>query len=142
MRAEIPESKQMSQTDPIADMLTCIRNALGAGHRRVDIPASNMKIAIAEALLREHYIQGYRRMEDTKQGILRIQLKYVGANTPVISGLRRVSRPGRRTYVAKDEIPRVMGGMGSAILSTTKGVLTDKEAREAGLGGELLARIW
>lgn len=132
----------MSQTDPIADMLTCIRNAVRANHRRVDIPGSNMRTAIAEALVREHYVQSYKRTEDDKQGMLRIYLKYDANERPVISGIDRVSRPGRRIYVGKDEIPRVLGGMGSAILSTTRGVLTDKEARSAGLGGELLAKVW
>ncbi len=132
----------MSQTDPVADMLTCVRNAIHAGHKRVDIPASNLKTAIASALLREHYIQSFRTIEDDKQGILRIYLKYDEKESPVILGLRRVSRPGRRVYVGKDEIPRVMGGMGSAILSTTGGILTDKEARTAGLGGEILAQVW
>jgi len=132
----------MSQTDPIADMLTCIRNAVRAGHRRVDIPGSNQKTAIAEALLREHYIDSFRKVEDDKQGILRIYLKYDAGEIPIITGIERMSRPGRRTYVGKDEIPRVMGGMGTAILSTTRGILTDKEARAQGLGGELLARIW
>jgi small subunit ribosomal protein S8 len=132
----------MSQTDPIADMLTCIRNAVRAGHRRVDIPASNQKIAIAEALLREHFIQSFRKVEDDKQGILRIYLKYDSGEVSVITGLQRVSRPGLRAYVGKDEIPRVMGGMGAAILSTTRGILTDKEARAQGVGGEVLARVW
>ncbi len=132
----------MSQTDPVADMLTCIRNAMRAAHKRVDIPASGLKTAIAQALLREHYIQSFRTIEDNKQGILRIYLRYDEKESPVITGLRRVSRPGRRVYVGKDEIPRVMGGMGSAIISTTNGILTDKEARSAGLGGEVLAQVW
>jgi len=132
----------MSQTDPIADMLTCIRNAVGAGHRRVDVPASNLKAAIAEALVREQYIQSFRQIEDDKQGVLRLYLKYDNAAKPVITGLKKVSRPGRRVFVTKGEIPRVMGGMGSSILSTTRGVMTDKEARAAGLGGELLAQVW
>ncbi|MBD3161794.1 MAG: 30S ribosomal protein S8 [Candidatus Eisenbacteria bacterium] len=132
----------MSQTDPIADMLTCVRNAVRAGHRRVDIPSSRLKEAIAETLVRERYVQSCRRIEDTKQGILRIYLRRAEGATPVITNLQRVSRPGRRIYVGKDEVPRIMGGMGSAILSTTKGILTDKEARTAGLGGEVLARVW
>jgi small subunit ribosomal protein S8 len=132
----------MSQTDPIADMLTRIRNAIRAGHRRLDIPASGMKQAIAEALLREHYIQNFKRVEDSKQGVLRIYLKYDKEEKSVLTALERVSRPGRRVYVAKGDIPRVLGGLGTAILSTTNGILTDKEARGAGLGGELIAKIW
>jgi small subunit ribosomal protein S8 len=132
----------MSQTDPVADMLTCIRNAIRAGHRRVDIPASTMKSAIAEALLRERYIQNYKKIEDTKQGVLRIYLKYDADEKSVMSSLERVSRPGRRVYVGKENVPRVLGGLGTAILSTTNGILTDKEARAAGLGGELVAKVW
>ncbi len=132
----------MSQTDPIADMLTCIRNAVRAGHRRVDVPASNMKESIAEALLREHYVEKLKKIEDTKQGVLRIYLKYEKETQSVITDLQRVSTPGRRVYVGKDHVPRVLGGLGTAILSTTKGILTDKEARSAGLGGEVLARVW
>ena len=132
----------MSQTDPIADMLTRIRNAVRAGHPRVDMPASNMRASIAEALLRERYIKSFRKIEDTKQGILRIYLKYQEGTSPILTNLERVSRPGRRVYVGKDKVPRVLGGLGVAIISTTKGILTDKEARSAGLGGELLARVW
>jgi small subunit ribosomal protein S8 len=132
----------MSQTDPIADMLTCIRNAVRAGHRKVEVPASGVRTAIAETLLREHFIQSFRRTEDSKQGILRIYLKFGGDDVPVITGLKRVSRPGRRVYVGKDDVPRVMGGMGAAIISTTRGIMTDKEARAAGLGGEILAQVW
>jgi len=132
----------MSQTDPIADMLTRIRNAVRAGHTRVDIPASNMRASIAEALLREHYIKSFRRIEDSKQGILRVYLKYEDGTDPVITNLERVSRPGRRVYVGKGDVPRVLGGLGVAIISTTKGILTDKEARSAGLGGEIVARVW
>jgi small subunit ribosomal protein S8 len=132
----------MSQTDPIADMLTCIRNAVRARHRRVDIPASTMKAAIAEALLRERYIHSYKKIEDTKQGVLRVYLKYDTEEKSVMTNLQRVSRPGRRVYVPKDKVPRVLGGLGTAIISTTSGILTDKEARSAGLGGELLAKVW
>jgi len=132
----------MSQTDPVADMLTCIRNAVRAGHRRVDIPGSNLKVAIAEALVREHFVQSYKKIEDDKQGVVRIYLKYDAGEIPVITGIERVSRPGRRVYVGKEDVPRIMGGMGSALLSTTRGILTDKEARTAGLGGELLAKVW
>lgn len=132
----------MSQTDPVADMLTCIRNATRAKHRRVDVPASQLKLAIAEALLRERYIHSYKKLEDDKQGTLRVYLRYHEGEESVISNLQRVSRPGRRVYVGKDEIPRIMGGMGAAIISTTRGVLTDKEARQMGVGGEVLAKIW
>jgi small subunit ribosomal protein S8 len=132
----------MSQTDPVADMLTCIRNAMHAGHKRVDIPSSGLKTAIASALLREHYIQSFRTIPDDKQGILRVYLKYDEKDVPVITGLKRISRPGRRVYVGKGEVPRVMGGMGSSIISTTGGILTDKEARTSGLGGEVLAQVW
>jgi small subunit ribosomal protein S8 len=132
----------MSQTDPIADMLTRIRNAVRAGHPRVDVPASNMRASIAETLLREHYIKSFRRIEDDKQGVLRIYLKYDEGTNSVITNLERVSRPGRRVYVGRDDVPRVMGGLGVAIISTTRGILTDKEARSAGLGGEIVARVW
>jgi small subunit ribosomal protein S8 len=101
-----------------------------------------MRASIAEALVREHYIKSYRRIEDSKQGILRVYLKYEDGTDPVITNLERVSRPGRRVYVGKADVPRVMGGLGVAILSTTKGILTDKEARSAGLGGEIVARVW
>ena len=132
----------MSQTDPIADMLTRIRNAVRAGHRRVDVPASNIRASIADALVREHFVLSFRKIEDDKQGMLRIYLKYAGEAEPVITALERVSRPGRRVYVGKKEVPRILGGLGTAILSTTKGILTDKEARSEGLGGEVLARVW
>ncbi len=132
----------MPVTDPIADMLTRIRNAGRANHRRVDVPASRMKQSIAEVLLREKYINNFRSIEDGKQGVLRIYLKYTPDNRPLISGLKRVSTPGRRVYVKRDEVPRVIGGLGTAIVSTSQGILTDKEARKAGLGGELVAMVW
>lgn len=132
----------MSQSDTIADLLTCIRNAVRAKHRRVDVPASNVRKAIVEALQRENYVGNYKKIEDEKQGILRIYLRYDLEDSPVITNLVKISKPGRRVYVGRDEVPRVMGGMGSAILSTTKGILTDKEARAAGLGGEVLAKVW
>jgi small subunit ribosomal protein S8 len=132
----------MSQSDTIADLLTCIRNAVRAKHRRLDVPASNVRKAIVEALQRENYIGNYKTIEDTKQHVLRIYLRYDMDDAPVITNLVKISKPGRRVYVGKDEVPRVLGGMGSAILSTTKGILTDKEARAAGLGGEVLAKIW
>lgn len=132
----------MSLTDPIADMLTSIRNAAGAKHARVDVPGSKVREEIAKALLREKFIKSYRRLEDNKQGILRIYLRYDPEVGSVIQHLKRVSKPGRRVYVNKTEVPRIQNGLGSAILSTTRGVLTDREAREAGVGGELIAEIW
>lgn len=132
----------MCVTDPIADMLTCIRNAVGAKHRRLDVPASGVKEEILKALLRERYIVNFRKIEDDKQGILRIYLKYDETSSPVIRHLARVSRPGRRVYVGKEKVPRVRSGLGTAILSTPHGVLTDREARQNGTGGEILAEIW
>jgi len=132
----------MPVTDPIADMLTSIRNALQANHRRVDVPASRMKASIMDVLLREKYITNYRQMTDQNQGALRVYLKYTPDQRPVISGITRVSRPGRRVYVKQHDVPRVLGGLGTAIISTSQGIMTDKEARKAGLGGELVALVW
>jgi small subunit ribosomal protein S8 len=132
----------MSVSDPIADLLTCIRNACKAKHKRVDIPASNVKAEVIRVLLREKYINNYKTIDDKKQGLLRVYLKYDAKERSVIQGLERVSRPGRRVYLRKNELPRVQGGMGTAILSTPSGILTGNEAREEGLGGEYLARIW
>ena len=131
----------MQITDPVADMLTRIRNAGSAKHATVDVPASNMKKAIAEILLEEGYIKGVQLVEDGSQGIIRVTLKYNG-NDKVISGLRRVSKPGLRVYAGADELPRVLRGLGIAIISTSKGVMTDKKAREAHIGGEVLAFVW
>ena len=131
----------MHITDPIADMLTRIRNANSAKHDTVDVPASNMKKSIAQILLDEGYIKGFQIVEDGTQGIIRIALKYNGKEK-VISGLRRVSKPGLRVYVGADELPRVLRGLGVAIVSTSKGVMTDKAARAAHVGGEVLAFIW
>jgi len=131
----------MSMTDPISDFLTRIRNAAKAKHKRVDIPASNLKKAVAQILLEEKFITGYTMLEDGKQGMLRIQLKYNGGKT-VITGLRRVSRPGLRLYRSSDELPRVLGGMGIAILTTSKGLMTDHRARKEHVGGEVLAYVW
>jgi small subunit ribosomal protein S8 len=128
-------------TDPIADFLTRIRNAVKARHRRVDIPASGLKKALAQILVDEKYIANYTVLEDGKQGILRVNLKY-SEGKPVISGLRRVSRPGIRHYKRKDALPRVMGGLGVAIVSTSKGVMTDARARRENVGGEVLAFVW
>lgn len=132
----------MSVSDPIADMLTCIRNAGQARHPRVDVPASRVKEEIVKVLEREKFIRSYRRIEDGKQGILRVYLKYDPEVGPVIQHLKRISKPGRRVYVGKHDIPRVQNGLGAAILSTPGGLMTDREARTAGMGGELLAEIW
>ena len=133
----------MQISDTIADMLTRIRNANSAKHETVDIPASNMKKAIAQILVDEGYVKEYKIIEDGKQGIIRIALKYQGASrTPVLMGLRRVSKPGLRIYSSSAEMPSVMKGIGTAIVSTSKGVMTDKAARAANVGGEVLAFIW
>ena len=132
----------MHITDPVADMLTRIRNANNAKHETVDVPASNMKKSIAQILLDEGYIKAFQVVEDGTQGVIRITLKYNAGKEKVISGLRRVSKPGLRVYVGTDELPRVLRGLGIAIVSTSKGVMTDKKAREAHVGGEVLAFIW
>lgn len=131
----------MSIYDPIADMLTRVRNAILARHNEVEIPLSKMKAAVAQALKDEGYILGYETAEDGKQGILRIQLKYSG-NTPVIEGIKRVSKPSRRVYVSHDEIPKVMSGLGVNILSTPRGVMSDRKARKERLGGEVVCSVW
>ena len=132
----------MSVSDPVADFLTCIRNAIQAKHRKVDVPSSKMKSELAKVLLRERFINNFKVIEDTKQGVLRVYLKYTADDVPVISGLKRVSKPGRRLYVGKDRVPRVMGGLGVSVVSTSRGLMTDREAREAGLGGELVCQVW
>lgn len=132
----------MQISDVIADLLTRIRNANDAKHPTVDIPASNMKKAIVEILLTEGYIKGYQMIEDGKQGIIRVTLKYGQGKTKVLRGLRRVSKPGLRIYANAEELPRVMNGLGVAIISTSKGIMTDKAARKAGIGGEVLAFVW
>ena len=132
----------MHITDPIADMLTRIRNANNAKHDTVDVPASNMKKAIAQILLEEGYIKNFQLIDDGTQGVIRITLKYNAGKEKVLSGLRRVSKPGLRVYAGADELPRVLRGLGTAIVSTSKGVMTDKKAREAHVGGEVLACIW
>jgi len=132
----------MSVSDPVADFLTCIRNAIGAKHRKVDVPASKMKAELAKVLLRERFINNFKTIEDTRQGVLRVYLKYTSDDTPVITGLKRVSKPGRRVYVNKTRVPRVMGGLGISVVSTSRGLMTDREAREAGLGGELVCQVW
>ena len=132
----------MQITDPIADMLTRIRNANNSRHTTVDIPASNMKKAIAEILLKEGYVKNVEYIEDSTQGVIRITLKYAENKQKVLSGLRRVSKPGLRVYASKEELPRVLKGLGIAIISTSKGIMTDKEARKQNVGGEVLAFIW
>lgn len=132
----------MHITDPIADMLARIRNANNAKHDTVDVPASNMKKAIAQILLEEGYIKNFQLIDDGTQGVIRITLKYNAGKEKVLSGLRRVSKPGLRVYAGADELPRVLRGLGTAIVSTSKGVMTDKKAREAHVGGEVLAFIW
>ncbi len=132
----------MQITDPVADMLTRIRNANTAKHESVDVPASNMKKSIAKILLDEGYIKSYEVVEDGTQGVIRIQLKYLAGKEKVISGLRRVSKPGLRVYAGADELPRVLKGLGIAIISTSKGVMTDKTARANHVGGEVLAFVW
>ena len=132
----------MQITDPVADMLTRIRNANTAKHESVDVPASNLKKAIAKILLDEGYIKSYEVVEDGTQGVIRIQLKYLAGKDKVICGLRRVSKPGLRVYAGADELPRVLKGLGIAIISTSKGVMTDKAARANHVGGEVLAFVW
>ena len=129
-------------TDPIADMLTRIRNGSSAKHKSVDVPASKMKKDIAEILLNEGFIIGYEVEEDGKQGILKIDLKYGENEERIISGIKRISKPGLRVYVKSNELPRVLGGLGIAIISTSKGVLTDKDARNQEVGGEVVCYVW
>lgn len=132
----------MSMTDPMADMLTRIRNAGMAKHAKLDVPSSNLKVAVATVLKDLGYIKNFKIISDNKQGVLRIYLKYDENQTPVIHEIKRVSTPGRRIYVGKDEIPRVKNGLGASILSTSKGVLDDVTARRAEVGGEVLCTIW
>ena len=132
----------MQITDPIADLLTRIRNANSAKHETVDIPASNMKKAIAKILLDEGYIKGYQVIDDSKQGIIRVTLKYGENKQKVITGLKRVSKPGLRVYASNENLPKVLKGLGIAIISTSKGIMTDKEARKLGVGGEVIAFVW
>ncbi len=132
----------MSVSDPIADLLTSIRNACKAKHKKVDVPSSKMKTEVVRVLLKEKYINNYKSIDDKKQGILRIYLKYDAKDKSVIQGIDRVSKPGRRVYLRRHEIPKVQGGLGTALVSTPSGIMTDMEAREEGLGGEYLCRIW
>lgn len=132
----------MTMTDPIADMLTRIRNANVVKHETVDVPASNMKKELSRILLEEGFIRGYDVIEDGKQGIIRIQLKYGQIGERVISGLKRISKPGMRVYADKHEVPRVLNGLGISIISTSKGILTDKQARKENVGGEVICYVW
>ena len=132
----------MHITDAIADMLTRIRNAASAKHDSVDIPASNMKKSIAQILVDEGYIKSFEVIDDDKQGIIRVTLKYTEGKKSVITGLKRISKPGLRVYSSKEDMPKVLGGLGIAIVSTSKGVMTDKAARKANIGGEVLAFVW
>ena len=132
----------MTMTDPIADMLTRIRNANVVKHETVDVPASNMKKELARILFEEGFIRGYDVIEDGKQGIIRIQLKYGQTGERVISGLKRISKPGMRVYADKHEVPRVLNGLGISIISTSKGILTDKQARKENVGGEVICYVW
>ena len=133
----------MSMSDPIADMLTRIRNGNTAKHDTVDVPSSNMKKAIADILTNEGYIKGYEVIEDGVKSTMRITLKYgADKNEKVITGIKRISKPGLRVFAGKDELPKVLGGLGVAIISTSKGIMTDKEARKLGIGGEVVAFVW
>ena len=132
----------MTTTDPIADMLTRIRNANSARHTTVEIPASKVKLAIAQILLDEGYIKSFEKIEDGKQGMIQVTLKYDEKGKRVISGLKRISKPGLRIYVSCEELPQVLNGLGIALVSTSKGIKTDRDARKEGLGGEVLAYVW
>ncbi|MEG0152692.1 MAG: 30S ribosomal protein S8 [Cellulosilyticaceae bacterium] len=132
----------MTMTDPIADMLTRIRNANMVKHETVDVPASNMKKELARILLEEGFVRGYDVIEDGKQGIIRIQLKYGQIGERVITGLKRISKPGMRVYAANHEVPRVLNGLGISIISTSKGILTDRQARKENVGGEVICYVW
>ena len=132
----------MAVTDPIADLLTRIRNGQKARFDKVDIPASKMKTSIARILKEEGYIKNFKLIRDEKQGVLRVHLKYASAREATIVGLKRISKPGCRVYVGHDSIPRVLNGLGIVILSTSKGIMTDRQAKSAGIGGELLCSVW
>ena len=132
----------MTMTDPIADMLTRIRNANTVGHTTVEIPASNMKKAIAEILLNEGFIGGFEVIEDNKQGVIKVQMKYSAGIEKVINGIKKISKPGLKVYAKANEVPSVLGGLGIAIISTSKGIISDKEARKLGVGGEVICYVW
>ncbi|MBQ1396076.1 MAG: 30S ribosomal protein S8 [Eubacterium sp.] len=132
----------MTMTDPVADMLTRIRNANTVGHETVEIPASKMKKSIAEILLSEGYIKGYDLIEDNKQGVIKIEMKYGAGKERVINGIKKISKPGLKVYAKANEIPSVLGGLGIAIISTSNGVISDKQARKLGVGGEVICYVW
>ena len=132
----------MTMSDPIADMLTRIRNANTAKHDTVDVPASKMKISIADILLKEGYIKGYDVIEDGKQGLIRMQLKYGKNGEKVITGIKKISKPGMRVYADRNNVPKVLNGIGISVISTSKGIVTDKQARELGVGGEVICYVW
>lgn len=132
----------MTMTDPIADMLTRIRNANTVGHKTVEIPASNIKKSIAGILLEEGYINGFEVIEDGKQGTIKVEMKYGPAGEKVINGIKKISKPGLKVYAKACDVPRVLGGLGIAIISTSKGVISDKEARRLGVGGEVICYVW
>jgi small subunit ribosomal protein S8 len=132
----------MSVSDPVSDFLTCVRNGIHAKARKVDVPSSNLKAEIAKVLLRERYINNFKLIEGEGRTKLRLYLRYASDESNVITGIKRVSKPGRRVYVNKTKIPRVVGGMGTTILSTSQGLMTDREAREAGVGGEIVCQVW
>ena len=132
----------MNTTDPIADMLTRIRNANSSKHKTVDVPASKMKVAIADILFKEGYIKSFEEISSDVQGTIRIALKYDEKGNRVIAGIKRISKPGLRVYASKEDLPKVLNGLGIAIVSTSKGIMTDREARNVGLGGEVLAYVW
>ena len=132
----------MNTTDPIADMLTRVRNANSAKHKTVDVPSSKIKLAIADILCKEGYIKSFEEIQNEVQGTIRITLKYDEKGKRVIDGIKRISKPGLRVYASKEELPKVLNGLGIAIVSTSKGIMTDKEARKIGLGGEVLAYVW
>ena len=132
----------MTMTDPIADMLTRIRNANTVGHDTVDVPASKMKKSVAEILADEGYIKGFDVIDDNKQGTIRIEMKYGAGKERVISGIKKISKPGLKVYAKAEDVPKVLGGLGVAIISTSKGVISDKEARKLGVGGEVICYVW
>jgi small subunit ribosomal protein S8 len=136
------EGNTLSMTDPLADMLTRIRNASTARHEKVDIPASKLKLELARILKEEGYIKNYKLSKDDKQGTIRVFLKYEENKRPVIEGIRRVSKPGRRVYAGNEEIPRMLGGLGISIVSTSRGLMTDQQARQQKVGGEILCSVW